>query len=152
MNKKSLISIYENLAYTHKVHEYEAYLSKLVVTTIRILSILMLSTALALQYLDAKFQTRDYTSISISLTVISVLMQVFQLSFGFESKHDVHRSTAKSAVAIKNKMKIFIDEISLHTTDERDAIIEEINAVYETAPQTGMIAKLLADKAMKSDK
>lgn len=151
MNKKTLNLIYENLVYTHKIHENEAYISKVMVTIVRALSILLLSTALLLQYLDVKFQGNDYSSISILLTVFSVVLQVFQLSFGFESKHDVHRSTAKSAVSLKNRMKIFIDELELHTVVERDAMIEEINAVYETAPQTGKLSKLLTDRSTKRE-
>lgn len=146
MKTKYLKTMMMNLAFTHKVHEKESYLSKLAVTSLRILSIGLLGGALTLVYFD---KDNGYAEVSALLTVVSVLLQVFQLSFGFENKHESHRNAAKSALRLRDKLGLFIDDIDKKTEIQRDILTDEIGQFYKAAPQTGIISKSLADSKRK---
>lgn len=148
----ALDDLYQNLRFTQKVHEKESYLSKLSSTLLKLINIGLISLILLLQFLQLRYVNRDYTNLSIIFAVIEVGIQAFQLSFNFETRHDQHRVAAKRAVELKNQLRVLKADaaqskrITPQLIDRRDGIVEGINELYKSAPQTGFLARKLAEK------
>ncbi len=143
--KKSVETLFDNLSYTHKVHEKQCEVFSAASVAMRIISVVLLVVILLLQFsqLLTDGESTLLIRISVGLTLLEVGLAFFQLNFNFEKLLDQHRTTAKKALAIKNRL--LIDKATI-TKAKLDQYVREINELYESAPQTGRIAKWITEK------
>lgn len=146
MNKLeiSVDKIYKNLWYTHKVHEKQCIILSIGSLAIRLLSVAIIVTVLLLQFIQALDNTNNsLTFPSIMLTVLEVGLSFFILNFNYDKLLEQHRSSAKQLVRIKNKM--IVAQSKGITAKELNEIANELSSIYFNAPQTGIIASVLAN-------
>lgn len=138
--------IYDNLRFTHKVHEKQCELLSLGAFLIRIFSVLLICTVLFLQFWQI-IDTRHgqiLTILSIIFTVVEVGVAFFQLNFNYDKLLDQHRTTAKSLLSIKNRL--IVAKAGRIGQEQLDEFVAELNEIYGGAPQTNRIAKFLANR------
>lgn len=150
--KIAVEQLFQNLNFTHKVHEKECEALFWASNFLKIVGVFNVVTVLLLQFLQIRYGSSvilmDW---SIYLTVLEVGLLIYQLNFNYEKQYELHRSTAKQALAIKNRLLVY-KNTSRFSEDGMDKFVEEINTLYSFAPQTGKIAKFLANKSIKEDK
>jgi hypothetical protein len=139
--------LFDNLASTHKVHEKQCEVLSWTSAALRVVSVAGVVAVLLLQFWQILEPTNtQITRKSILVTVFEVGLLVFQLNFNYDKLLDQHRNTAKKALAVKNRLLVYMNgpKISEARLNE---FAEEINDLYSSAPQTGIIAKFLANRS-----
>lgn len=147
--KEATKTIYENLKFTHKVHEKQCELLALGAFLIRIVSVLLICVVLFLQFwqiIDTG-HSQLITIWSIIFTVIEVGVAFFQLNFNYDNLLDQHRTVAKSLLSIKNRF--IVSKASSMSQKQLDSFVAEINEIYSGAPQTNKLAKWMANREDK---
>lgn len=136
--------IFENLAFTHKVHEKQAELMSLGSQILRILILtsLLFSLWVQLVQLIPNFSTGSLTTLGIISTIVGIGLAFYQLNFNYDKLLDSHREAAKDLLEVKNKMIVAMDNGM--TKAELNAFVDELNPIYRRAPQTGWLANILA--------
>lgn len=139
--------IFDNLDFTHKMHEKQAELMSLGSIAVRVLLLSSLLLSLGIQMLQTTtgsgFGIWNITS--ILSTLLGVGLSFYQLNFNYDKLLDLHRVTAKKLLSVKNRMIVAREDDI--TQSQLDEFILELNPIYESAPQTGWLAKKLVNKA-----
>ena len=144
--KDTAETIYNNLAFTHKVHEKQCEILSYASIVLRLLSVTLIVLVLFLQFWQAAFPQNSKTLMiwSIALTVAEVGVAFFQLNFNYDKLLDQHRATAKSCLSLRNRL--MVAKINKLTATQLTGYVDEANKIYDAAPQTGKVAKWLADR------
>ena len=142
---KAVKTIYENLAFTHKVHEKQAELMSIGSKVLRLLILVSLLFSLGVQLapLVPGFNTTTLTILGVISTIIGIGISFYQLNFNYDKLLDAHREMAKELLAVKNRMIVAMDETMSRT--ELENFVNELNPIYQRAPQTGWLAKIMAN-------
>jgi hypothetical protein len=144
-NKPAATELYENLWFTHKVHEKQAWIYSASSAFVKIMNVALISTVLLLQFIQLikpELSCAGYWSLGFA--VLEVGFAVFQLSFNYETQGEQHRMVAKKLCSAKNNMLIMKEKKNAHVDLEN--MVTRLNEIYEQAPQTGWFAKKLADR------
>jgi hypothetical protein len=133
--------IFDNLDFTHKMHEKQAELMSFGSIALRVLLLCSLLLSLGIQMLQpvANSNFEAWNVVSILSTLLGVGLSFYQLNFNYDKLLDLHRVTAKKLLNVKNRM-IVAREGSV-SQKQLDAFVQELNLIYESAPQTGWLAK-----------
>ena len=145
--KDTTKTVYDNLAFTHKVHEKQCEVLSYASIIVRLLSVTLIVSVLFLQFWQfANPQTnRTLLTWSIVLTVLEVGLAFFQLNFNYDKLLDQHRGTAKSCLLLKNRL--LVGKTSAISSKQLMEYVEEANQIYAAAPQTGQLAKWMANRS-----
>ncbi len=139
--------IFDNLDFTHKMHEKQAELMSLGSIAVRVLLLSSLLLSLGIQMLQpttgSGFGIWNITS--ILSTLLGVGLSFYQLNFNYDKLLDLHRVTAKKLLNVKNRMIVAREDDI--TQSQLDEFVLELNPIYESAPQTGWLAKKLVNRA-----
>jgi hypothetical protein len=137
--------IYDNLSFTHKTYEKQCEVLSIASICLRAVSVTLVVAVLMLQFWQLLYPSgsKTLTLISLALLVIEVGVAFFQLNFNYDKLLDQHRNTAKNLLSIKNRM---IVDMQTMTSQQLSAYVTELNVVYFNAPQTGELARLLANR------
>jgi dipeptide/tripeptide permease len=139
--------LFDNLHFTHKVHEKQCEVLSVSSIALRIISVAGVVIVLLLQFWQIlEPANTQLTRRSIVVTVFEVGLLVFQLSFNYDNLLDQHRNSAKKALAIKNRLLVYMSASNM-TETKLNEFADEINDLYFSAPQTGAIAKYLANRS-----
>lgn len=147
---KAVDRIFDNLEFTHKIHEKQCELMATGSIITRLVSVGLISMILLLQFIQLlpNKNSDEITVATIILTVIEVGVAFYQLSFNYDKLLDQHRSTAKSLLRIKNEMIVDMDgELDKPVLK---SYVNELNKIYNDAPQTGWMAKFLVNKSWQT--
>lgn len=138
--------IFDNLDFTHKMHEKQAELMSLGSIALRVLLLSSLLLSLGIQMLQPTTSSGFgmWNTISILSTLLGVGLSFYQLNFNYDKLLDLHRVTAKKLLNVKNRM-IVVREGGI-SQKQLDEFVQELNPIYESAPQTGWLAKKLVNK------
>lgn len=134
-----------NLNFTHKVHEKECEVLFFFNNLLKMVSVANIVAVLLLQFLQLINDSLKLTNWSIYLTVFEVGLLSYQLSFNYEKMFEQHRNIAKRCLSIKNRLLLYRSNPK-PIDKEVSIFIDEINELYAEAPQTGKLAKLLANR------
>jgi len=147
--KDTTKTVYDNLAFTHKVHEKQCEILSIASIIIRLLSVSLIVAVLFLQFWQFANTQTDRTLLvwSIILTVAEVGVAFFQLNFNYDKLLDQHRGTAKNCLLLKNRL--LVAKSNPMTSNELMKYVDEANKIYEAAPQTGQLAKWMANRKKK---
>jgi hypothetical protein len=139
-------TVYDNLAFTHKVHEKQCEILSVASIVLRLVSVSLIVAVLFLQFWQfANPQTnRTLLVWSIILTVAEVGVAFFQLNFNYDKLLDQHRGTAKNCLLLKNRL--LVAKSNHISSNELMKYVDEANKIYEAAPQTGQLAKWMANR------
>lgn len=139
--------IFDNLDFTHKMHEKQAELMSLGSIAVRVLLLSSLLLSLGIQMLQPTTGSGFgvWNIISILSTLLGVGLSFYQLNFNYDKLLDLHRITAKKLLNVKNRMIVAREDDI--TQSQLDEFVLELNPIYESAPQTGWLAKKLVNKA-----
>lgn len=142
--------IFDNLDFTHKMHEKQAELMSLGSTVIRVLLLSSLLVSLGIQMFQPATSSGFgmWNIIGILSTLLGVGLSFYQLNFNYDKLLDLHRVTAKKLLNVKNRM-IVAREGNI-SQKQLDDFVQELNPIYESAPQTGWLAKKLVNKNEES--
>ena len=145
-------TIFENLAFSHKVHEKQAELMSFGSKILRLLILgsLLFSLAVQLIPLIPDASSTSLTVLGIIATIIGIGLSFYQLNFDYDKLLDSHRELAKELLAVKNRMIVAMD--GGITKSELEAFVDELNPIYQRAPQTGWLANKMASKKTKPTK
>lgn len=145
-------TIYDNLAFTHKVHEKQAELMAWGSKALRllILASLLFSLGVQLAPLIPGASSSTLTVLGVISTIIGIGLSFYQLNFNYDKLLDAHREIAKELLAVKNRMIIAMDG-TISKSDLED-FVNEVNPIYQRAPQTGWLANAMASKNPKRPK
>jgi len=143
-------TIFVNLSFTHKVHEKSAELMALGSKIMRLLVLvsLLFSLAVQLAQLIPDITSTSLTFWGIVAAIVGIGLSFYQLSFNYDKQLDAHRETAKDLLGLKNRMIVSMD--TAITKTELEVFVDEVNAIYRRAPQTGWLANSLASWKPKS--
>jgi len=147
--KEATNKIYDNLHFTHKIHEKQCELLSLGTLVLRLLSVILICGVLFLQFwqlIDTGHE-RTLVAWSIVLTVAEVGLVFFQLNFNYDKLLDQHRTTAKSLLIVKNRL--IVAKASGITQKLLGSFVDELNEIYSAAPQTNRLAKWLVHREGK---
>ena len=136
--------IYDNLAFTHKVHEKQAEIMSLGSQVLRmlILASLLFSLWVQLVQLIPDYDAGSLINLGIISTIVGIGLAFYQLNFNYDKLLDSHREAAKDLLEVKNKMIVAMDNGM--TQVELDAFVDQLNPIYRRAPQTGWLANIMA--------
>lgn len=144
------------VVYTHKTYEKAAdiciYWSGVIKRVNILLLVLTTGSALGSLFKDGK-----YLLITSLLSTIALFFIVYQLSFNFESLAFEYKNTSKKLWYVREKYQNFIADIMNERYNfeeiamKRDLLLDELNQIYENAPNTNKKAYLKAQKALKVD-
>jgi hypothetical protein len=87
--------------------------------------------------------TATLNRFSIAFTILEVGLVFFQLSFNYDKLWEQHRTSAKNMLVVKNRLLVAMS--APLARKELDSFVDEINQLYLDAPQTGWLAKFLAN-------
>ena len=138
--------IFDNLDFTHKMHEKQAELMSFgsIIIRVLLLSSLLLSLGIQMFQPVAGSGFSFLSIISILSTLLGVGLSFYQLNFNYDKLLDLHRVTAKKLLNVKNSMIVAREgNISQKQLDE---FVQKLNPIYESAPQTGWLAKKLVNR------
>lgn len=141
--------LYENLDFTHRVHEKQCELLSVGAFLVRIISVVLICVVLLLQFWQIIDTTHSQTIAvwSIIFTVIEVGVAFFQLNFNYDNLLDQHRNTAKNLLSVKNHFIVArTGKVDQHQLDQ---FVNELNDIYRGAPQTNRLAKWMANREEK---
>lgn len=146
---KAIDRIFENLDFTHKMHERQAELMSFGSVAIRVLLLGSLLLSLGIQMFQSISPTgfSSWNVVGIIATLLGVGLSFYQLNFNYDKLLDLHRVTAKNLLSVKNRMIVARDrDVS---QEQLNKFVEELNPIYASAPQTGWLAKKLVNKLEK---
>lgn len=143
---KAIDIIYANLKFTHKVHEKQAELLSFGSIIIRIVLLLSLIGSLGLQLLQLlpEYANANLNRVAILVTLAGVGLSFYQLTFNYDKLLELHRNTAKDLLAIRNRITVAMDKPV--SQQDLNKFVEDLNQIYKRAPQTGWLAKIIANK------
>lgn len=144
---KAADKIYDNLDFTHKMHEKQAELMSIgsIVVRVLLLSSLLLSLGIQMFQQPTSAGMNAWSVVSIVSTLFGVGLSFYQLNFNYDKLLDLHRVTAKGLLGVKNRMMVAIE--AGIGKEELNQFVDELEPLYTSAPQTGRIAKWLVNKS-----
>jgi len=98
---------------------------------------------------------RPFDIVSAVLASLSLLVTIYQFRFNPDQLIQAHRAAAKKLWLIREKYIALITDLSTDAIDsntarqKRDALVQDVSAVYETAPSTNSRAYQAAQNALK---
>lgn len=146
--------VFGRVVYSHKTHEKDRELSSAKVSRIRWTNIILTALTFGGIVSNAIWDQRVVLFATIAIGTVTLAFTVFQLSFDPATDAARHRVAAKSLLLIREKYVNLLADIYGGIPDEeiqkrRDDLQEELNEVYEQAPDTSYKAYSRAKTALK---
>lgn len=155
INLDVLRNTYGRVQYTQTTHEYEVQNLSDKITRIKWANVV--STALTFSSIASVvvFDEKILEIIAALLSMVSIGLSIYQLSFNPEQEKVGHQIAAKELWYIREKYKHLIADIMKgNITEEkvltrRDSLLEELKIVYKFSPNTSNKAYKQAQKALQ---
>ena len=159
MDKTNLQVIRESfgrVSYSHKTHEKEVEIQSRYVTIVKWVNIGLIAITTG-SLLGALFAGQTLVIIGAFFSALTLGFSIYQLSFDPEKKAVRHKQVANSLWLIREKyVNLMADIINGHLKEDgivkrRDDLLNELDVVYKSAPETSTEAYKLAQQALKID-
>lgn len=159
MDKTNLQVIRESfgrVSYSHKTHEKEVEIQSRNVKIVKWVNIVLIAMT-AGSFLSALFAGKILVIVGAVFSATSLGFSIYQLSFNPEKKAAGHKQAANSLWLIREKyVNLMADIINGHIKEagivkRRDDLINELDVVYKSAPETSSAAYKMAQRALKID-
>lgn len=159
MDKTNLRVIRESfgkVCYSHKTHEKEVQIQSRNVTKVKWINIVLIAITTG-SLLSTLFAGQNLLIAGAIFSAITLGFSIFQLSFDPEKKAVSHKQAANSLWLIREKyVNLMADVINGHLKEDgivkrRDDLLNELDVVYKSAPETSSVAYKLAQQALKID-
>lgn len=141
-----LQTTYENLQYTHKVHEKEAEGKSSLSVTFKIANLIVIALTLASTIADLAIHDEDRWKFAAHVATmivafVAVIFAAILLTFEAEKDGEIHRSSAKAFVALRDEYSRLIADAKsgidpLIVRSRRDRLDIRKDELYKSAPQT----------------
>lgn len=157
MDKTNLQVIRESfgrVCYTHKTHEKEVEIQSRNVTKVKWVNIVLITITTG-SLLSTLFAGQNLIIVGVIFSAISLGFSIFQLSFDPEKKAASHKQAANSLWLIREKyVNLMADIINEHIKEDgiskrRDDLLNELDLIYRSAPETSSTAYKMAQQALK---
>lgn len=159
MDKTNLQVIRESfgrVSYSHKTHEKEVEIQSRFVKIVKWVNIVLIAITTG-SLLSALFVGKILVIVGAIFSAITLGFSIYQLSFDPEKKAARHKQAANSLWLIREKyVNLMADIINGHIKEDgivrrRDDLINELDVVYKSAPETSSAAYKMAQQALKID-
>jgi hypothetical protein len=156
VNLQVIRELFGRVVYSHKTQEKEAEMQQKNARDIKILNILLVSLT-AGPLLANMITNQKVLLIAGSIfSFLALVFTIFQLSFDPEKRASDHKNTANKLWLIRERFVCLIADISSgHIPEDiviikRDALIDDLDVIYKTAPNTSSKAYGKARAALRS--
>ena len=157
MDKYNLQVIRESfgrVCYSHKTHEKDMEMQAKNVTIVKWVNIILIAITTG-SLLSTLFAGQNLIFVGAIFSAITLGFSIFQLSFDPEKKATSHKQAANSLWLIREKyVNLMTDILSGHLKEDgivkrRDDLLNELDVVYKSAPETSSRAYKMAQEALK---
>lgn len=157
MDKTNLQVIRESfgrVCYSHKTHEKEVEIQSRNATKVKWVNIILIAITTG-SLLGTLFAGQNLLIVGAIFSAITLGFSIFQLSFDPEKKAVSHKQAANSLWLIREKyVNLMADVISEHLKEDgivkrRDDLLNELDVVYKSSPETSSAAYKMAQEALK---
>lgn len=144
------------VSYSHKTHLKEVEIQSGYATIVKWINIVLIGITTG-SLLSTLFTGQNLIIIGAIFSAITLGFSIFQLSFDPEKKAARHKQVADSLWLIREKYVNLMADIINDDIEEkeivkqRDALINQLDLIYKSAPSTSSKAYKMAQKALKID-
>jgi len=135
---------FANTVFTHKVQEVAAKNQERNVFKVKVTNIILVIAVLVLLFFQAlKPENILFSYIAAGVTIAEVIFLIIQLSFSYEQRATIHKSSALKYMGLRDNYRSLITDIMNDsiTTEilitRRDSLQREYQIISDLAPQTG---------------
>jgi hypothetical protein len=151
----SIRESFGRVVYTHKAHEKMADRLATTSTVFKWAELILIALTAGSTIKVIVSPGRPYDVVSAILASLTLLITIYQFRFNSDQVIQAHRTAAKKLWLVREKYIALITDLCANAIDsnmarqQRDALVQEVYAVYDAAPSTNSRAYKAAQKALK---